>query len=181
MSADRLFRVAVARAGNATQVRVVAEIARLERKYGKATPSRFGMATRCGRSERSISRAVVALEAAGVLRAVRERPHRRADGTYRRARTTLYRLTWPPRHPVDSASSQVTPTGHACPVYSASRSNSYGRGRGGPPGRRRALARAPFHGAPPPPIDARLCPDGCTVCDDTGWEGRDPANGRCLA
>jgi len=79
-----------------TAARVVEHLARLEAKHGQATPSRAGIALAIGRCERSVSRAVGELEAAGALTVVRDRPHYR-DGAWTRQRTNLYRLKWPPK------------------------------------------------------------------------------------
>jgi hypothetical protein len=97
-----------------TAARVVEHLARLEAKHGQATPSREGIAKAIGRCERSVSRAVGELEAAGALRVVRDRPHCRQDGTWARHRTNLYRLTWPPKDRVVPGGTEGTRVSRLC-------------------------------------------------------------------
>jgi hypothetical protein len=95
---DRRRRLAmiVRRCRTLTAVLVIEHLARLEGKYDRITPSREGIAKAIGRSERSVSRAVGELEAAGAVAVWRDRPHGRKDGTWCRKRTNMYRITWPP-------------------------------------------------------------------------------------
>ncbi len=95
-----------------TAVLVVEHLDRLEDKYGRATPSRAGIAAAIGRCERSVSRAVGKLEAAGIVDVWRDKPHA-VNGEWCRRRTNMYRLKWPPK----VAKAQVDKRGHALHVY----------------------------------------------------------------
>src|SRR5881628_3227774 len=119
MDADgraRRLGMIIRRCRTLTAAKVVEHLARLEAKHGQATPSRAGIAQAIGRCERSVSRAVGELEAAGALSVVRDRPHCRKDGTWGRHRTNLYRLKWPPK----GAKPLVAPKGHAMHIYAPS-------------------------------------------------------------
>lgn len=104
----RAYNLARRRAPTLTVVRVVDDIERCHRQHGRATPSVEGMARRCHRSERSVIRATGWLEAAGYLAVVRDRAHCRADGTWRRARTNLYRIRFPDKRPGRTDMTRVT-------------------------------------------------------------------------
>lgn len=97
--------------------RVAADIVQyldvLEERHGRATPSRAGIAAAIGCCERSVSRAVRRLEAAGLVSVWRDKPYA-VDGTWCRRRTNYYRLAWPTQEP---AKAQVNKRGHAMPVY----------------------------------------------------------------
>jgi len=109
----RRLGMIIRRCRTLTAVLVVEHLSRLEAKHDRVTPSREGIAQAIGRCERSVSRAVGELEAAGAVDVWRDRPHGRKDGTWTRRRTNLYRLKWPPK----VAKDQVGRKGHALPVY----------------------------------------------------------------
>jgi len=111
----RAYRAAHRAATTLTECRVLDELERCERRHGRATPSVAGTAARIGRSPRTVIRATRALEAAGRLRVVRDRPYRDRAGCWRRARTNLYRVLLPPRNPWshrgDIADTSIAPSG----------------------------------------------------------------------
>jgi Helix-turn-helix domain len=114
-AAGRMRRLAmiIGRCRTTTAARVVAHLAYLEDKHGQATNSRENIAKAVGRCERSVSRAIGELEAAGAVQVWRDTPRKCQDGVFRRRRTNLYRLKWPPK----AAKPQVATKGHAMPVY----------------------------------------------------------------
>lgn len=109
--ADRSRRLGmiIRRCRTMSAVRVAQYLATLEGRYEKVVPSRERIAAATGICERSVTRAIAELEAAGAVRVWRDTPHCRKNGTWTRGRTNLYRLTWPPKH----ANAQVAPKGHA--------------------------------------------------------------------
>lgn len=167
----RAYRLARRRSTTFTEIAVVDDLERCHRKYGRPTPSVVDIARAVGRSTRSVIRATRALAARGHLHVVQDRPVKLRDGTFTRHRTNLYVIRFP------DSPQRVVPGGtdvtSMAPLLRKSRTGA--PSRGAPVGNSRP------YGPPPDAIQPRMCPDGCTVCDDTGWEGRDPGNGRCLA
>lgn len=135
----RLYEMARRRCRTLAATRVLDYLYWCVRRFGRATPSRTQIATATGYTERTVTRAVAELEGAGTLKVWRDRPHC-ADGTWRRARTNLYRLTWPPR----DAKSLVAPRGHGCHIKAAPRSD------------RTVAAATGGAAAPPPPLSTTL-------------------------
>lgn len=143
----RRLGMIIRRCRTLTAVLVVEHLARLEAKYGQATPSREGIARSIGRCERSVSRAVAQLEAAGALKVTRDTPHCRQDGTWARHRTNLYRLKWPPKGRVAPGGTEGTRVAHL------SDSKAIGPGRRRPQAARPSSRPVPIRLFEPDPPD----------------------------
>lgn len=104
----RALALARRRAETITERRVLDHLEWCARQYGQATPSVEGLARRCHRSQRQVIRATGSLARAGHLWIDCDRVHRRADGTYYRARTNRYRFRFPDKTPDGTDMTRVT-------------------------------------------------------------------------